>query len=106
MKRQTRRSWQGQKDARVVQQAIWDAAVKAQQDWNAKPRAEQLADARYVQRWAPELAKSVMAGYMWMTEALAEAKKVEELCIECGVSGPDDLLALMLEAEARRSAGN
>jgi hypothetical protein len=50
----------------------WDDDVAA---WNKKPKAEQLADARFVLRWAPEIADDIrLLGIPHMIDALRIAK--------------------------------
>ncbi len=47
--------------------------------WNAKPRAAQAADARYVLKWLPGLAETILNyGYPHMVDAIARANTIEQ----------------------------
>jgi hypothetical protein len=61
------------------QQNQWDAEIKNIQDWSAKPRVERVADTRYVLSWSSAIARAVMDGNLWMTEAIRMCQRIERL---------------------------
>jgi hypothetical protein len=79
------------------QQKEWDEHVKSQQEWNAKPKAERVADARYVLRWSPAIAKTVSDGNVWMADAIRICQEIEKTVRSAGFESREEMEAFKLD---------
>jgi hypothetical protein len=82
------------------QQKQWDEEVKAEQDWDAKPKAERVADARYVLRWSPAIAQTVIDGNVWMSTAIGHCQEIEKAIRGAGFESLEEMeeaLAMLKE---------